>query len=143
MPRKDSIRATDVRAWLRKVENDLRCAEIDLDADPPAAEDALFHCQQAVEKSLKALLAWHDRPFRKTHDLAELGHECTDIDASLEPICRRAAELTVFAWAFRYPGDVEQVPREEADEALALARKVYKSVLDRLPDDLKPPYKRP
>ena len=36
-------------------------------ADPPLLEDALFHCQQAVEKVLKALLTWHDEPFRKTH----------------------------------------------------------------------------
>jgi HEPN domain-containing protein len=30
---------------------------------------AVFHCQQAAEKALKGFLAWHDTPFRKTHDL--------------------------------------------------------------------------
>jgi HEPN domain-containing protein len=32
-----------------------------------------YHCQQACEKALKALLAWHDVPFRKTHSLEEVG----------------------------------------------------------------------
>ena len=31
----------------------------------PLLGDATFHCQQAVEKALKAFLIWHDRPFRK------------------------------------------------------------------------------
>lgn len=40
----------EVRAWFRKATNDLRGADIDLAASPPLIEDALFHCQQAVEK---------------------------------------------------------------------------------------------
>src|SRR5947207_2401898 len=39
----------EVRAWLVKAVNDLRAAEIGLGAVPPLLEDALFHCQQAVE----------------------------------------------------------------------------------------------
>lgn len=37
----------------------------------------------------------------------------------------RAAELTDYAWKFRYPGEPEEPPREEAEQALTLARKVY------------------
>jgi HEPN domain-containing protein len=59
-------KAAVVRGWLSKAANDLRGAHIDLDADPPLIEDALFHCQQAAEKSLKAFLTSHDRPFKKT-----------------------------------------------------------------------------
>jgi len=68
----DPVRAADTRAWLSKAQQDLRAAALDLTASPPLLEDTLFHCQQAVEKALKALLTWHDRPFRKTHDLVEL-----------------------------------------------------------------------
>jgi HEPN domain-containing protein len=39
----------DAASWLRKASNDLRYAGIDLAADPAATEDAVFHCQQAVE----------------------------------------------------------------------------------------------
>jgi HEPN domain-containing protein len=45
---------------------------------------AVFRCQQAAEKSLKGgFLAWHDTPFRKTHDLEESGEACIAIDATL------------------------------------------------------------
>ncbi len=92
------MRAADTRAWLARARDDLRGAEIDLAASPPLLGDAAFHCQQAVEKALKAFLTWHDRPFRKTHDLVELGAECVAIDATLEPHLRAAAPLTEYAW---------------------------------------------
>jgi HEPN domain-containing protein len=69
----DAHRVADTRGWLFKAADDLRGADIDLAAVPPLTGDAAFHCQQAVEKALKALLAWYDVPFRKTHDLAEIG----------------------------------------------------------------------
>ena len=66
-------------------------------AQPPLTADALFHCQQAVEKALKALLTWHDRPFRKTHDLGELGGQCVTLDPELEVPLRTASPLTEYA----------------------------------------------
>jgi HEPN domain-containing protein len=129
----DATRGADTRGWLRKAADDLRGAKVDLAADPPLTGDAAFHCQQAAEKALKAFLTWHDIPFRKTHDLAEIGQQCVRLDVSLEPVCRRAERLTVFAWIFRYPGDVEDPPVEEVVDALALAREVYDGVLTRVP----------
>lgn len=35
--------------------------------------DIVFHSRQAAEKAMKAFLAWHDAPFRKTHNIEELG----------------------------------------------------------------------
>ena len=63
MPR--DARANDVAAWLSRAQLDLRAAEVDLAASPPLLADAAFHCQQAVEKALKALLTHHDQLFRK------------------------------------------------------------------------------
>jgi len=99
------VRAADTRAWLSRAKDDLRGAEIDLAASPPLRGDAAFHCQQAVEKALKAFLTWHDRPFRKTHDLVELGAECVAIDPPLEPHLRGTAPLTEYAWRYRHPGE--------------------------------------
>ena len=50
---------------------------------PPLIEDALFHCQQAAEKAMKAFLTAHDTAFRKTHDLDELAATREESDASL------------------------------------------------------------
>ncbi len=86
---------------------------------------------------MKAFLAWHDRPFRKTHNLVELGEQCAAIDPQLEPVLRRAAGLTEYAWKFRYPGEPDEPAPEEVEEALALAHDVFDAILDRLPDDLR------
>lgn len=134
----DPARIADTRAWLAKAAYDLRSAEVARSADPPLLADVVFHCQQVVEKSLKAFLSWHDTPFRKTHNLLELGKATAELEPSLDKLLRRAAPLTEYATAFRYPGDVFEPPPEEADEAQSLARDVFQAALDRLPQDTRP-----
>jgi HEPN domain-containing protein len=128
----DPVRVADTQAWLEKATMDLRSADADLGVIPPIVGDALFHCQQAIEKALKALLTWHDEPFRKTHDLGELGSQCVALDASLEALLRRAAPLTEYAWKYRYPGDVDAPVPATAREAVALARQVVEAVAARV-----------
>ena len=134
----DPALCAEVRAWLSKAAKDLAAADYELRADPPFVEDILFHSQQAAEKSLKAFLSWHGLPFRKTHNLVELGEACGHIDQSLESLFRRAAPLTEYAWKFRYPGDPEEPSVQEATDALAVARAVFEAVLSRLPSDARP-----
>jgi hypothetical protein len=52
---------------------------------------------------MKAFLARHDIPFRKTHNLEELGQQCLALDATLAAITDQAAPLTECAWNFRHP----------------------------------------
>jgi len=128
----------EAKAWFQKAANDLRGADIDLAATPPLIEDALFHCQQAAEKSMKGFLAAHGRIVRKTHDLDELGKVCESIEPALTATLTAARDLTVFAWEFRYPGDAEIPTEEEAGKALELAQAVYKEILACLPDSVRP-----
>ena len=122
----------EIQAWLTKAANDLRGAEVDLAADPPLVEDALFHCQQAAEKAMKAFLTAHDTIFRKTHDLDELAAACEKIDAALRPVLDPARELTVFAWEFRYPGTDDEPPEAEAYDSLIVARSVVDAIREEL-----------
>ncbi len=131
-------KAAAVRGWLKKSADDLRGARIDLAADPPFIEDALFHCQQAGEKSLKGFLTAHDSPFKKTHDLDELGHACSQVDATLNEAIQPALPLTVFAWEFRYPGDAVVPSAVEAQQALTLAEALHAAILQRLPSSCHP-----
>lgn len=134
----DAERVADTKAWLVKAATDLRAAEFERTAEPPITADIVFHAQQLAEKALKAFLTWHDQPFRKTHNLIELGEQCAAIDAALEPLLRRAAPLTEYAWRFRYPGEPEDPSVTESDESLALGRAVYEAVLARLPEAVRP-----
>jgi HEPN domain-containing protein len=134
----EAERAAEVREWLGKAALDLRGARIDLDARPPLLEDALFHCQQAVEKTLKAFLVWHDKPFRKTHSLEEIGRACCAIDAALTDLVDEAVPLTEYAWAFRYPGAPPVPTAGEAHAALDLAIRVGAAIVARLSADAVP-----
>lgn len=122
----------EVQAWIQKADNDLRGARVDLAVAPPLVEDALFHCQQAAEKAMKAFLTAHDTPFRKTHDLDELASACEGMDASLKGALNPARDLTVFAWEFRYPGSDEAPPEAEAHHALRLAQAAVDAIRERL-----------
>jgi HEPN domain-containing protein len=132
----DPARVADTRAWLQKADNDLRAAEHDQTAHPPLLGDLTFHSQQTAEKAFKAFLTWHDRPFRKTHNLEELGEACLALDPSLKPVVDRAVVLTQYAWRFRYPGEPGEPTPAEAEEALAVAREVFQSVRPRLPGEV-------
>jgi HEPN domain-containing protein len=126
MPRDE--RAAEVAAWLSRAGDDIRAANLDLAADPPLLTDAAFHCQQAVEKSLKGLLSHHEHPFRKTHDIGELALACLEHEPSMEALFRESASLTEYAWRFRYPGDVLEPELEEVQGALRVATQVVEAV---------------
>jgi len=112
---------------------DLKAAADELTALSPFT--AVFHAQQAAEKAMKRFLSWHDVPFRKAPDLAEIGHQCAGVDRSLESLLMRAAALTQYAWKFRYPGEPEEPLRQEAEFSIALAREVFDAIVSLLPQE--------
>ncbi|MGH2763770.1 MAG: HEPN domain-containing protein [Thermoleophilaceae bacterium] len=134
----DRERLADTRDWLVKAARDLRAAEVLMAGSEPLADTAAFHAQQAAEKSLKAFLHWHDVPFRKTHELEELGRACTELDASLENVVDPVLDLTPFAWRFRYPGEPSLPGVDEVKDALGRARAVHDAVRERLPSGARP-----
>jgi HEPN domain-containing protein len=128
----------ETHEWLVRAERDLAAAAHDLTADPPFLHDVAFHAQQAAEKTFKAFLTWHGRPFRKTHNLEEIGQQCLEVEAELKAVVDPAVPLTDYAWKFRYPGDPDEPSREEAEGALAIARELFDVILGRLPKDVRP-----
>lgn len=90
----DPVKIAETQSWLKKAATDIRAAKHDMSAAPPILTDIVFHSQQAVEKTLKGFLMWHNIPFRKTHSLEEIGEQCLDIDSSLRDLIDRAVPLT-------------------------------------------------
>ena len=128
----------ETRAWFKKADHDMRMAELAIRDNPPMTDQAVYHAQQAAEKAMKGLLTWHERIFRKTHNLVELGEACAGLLPELEPLLRRAAGLSDYAWQYRYPGDLDEPSEEEAVDALNLARKTVMTILSFLPDEVRP-----
>ena len=136
------IKLDEVRVWLEKAAHDINAAEVDQraadDENSDFLWDVMFHCQQSVEKSLKGFLTWYDIKFKRTHDLAEIGAQCTGVDSDLVSVVREAEPLSQYAWEFRYPGESDDPTEKQAKEALHLARKVFKEILKRLPKETHP-----
>ena len=124
-------RARESREWLAKADEDLSSARVLIGSGHIA--NALFFCQQAAEKSLKAFLTWHERAFRRTHDLEELGEACRAIDGTLAALLEQADVLSDFAWKLRYPGAIYTPEREEAETMLGIAGGIFREIQSRLP----------
>ncbi len=133
----DDPRINEVVQWLIKAEHDIGSARRLLSGDIPYLDTAVYHCQQAAEKSLKAYLTLKDTPFQKIHDLSFLVEQCKELDIEFEQMRNITSILTPYAIAFRYPGDVIQPDPQDADEALRLAVEVFDFVLNKMPDDIK------
>ncbi len=128
------------RDWLTKAAHDLQNAHI-VSATPDGPLDtAIYHCQQAAEKSLKGWLTWRGITAAKTHDLIRLIADAADDTPDFARFEEAAAILTPYVSAFRYPGltDDQMPSREEFDAALQHAQAIYDFVLRLLPAAARP-----
>jgi HEPN domain-containing protein len=133
----DEARRELLHSWLTKAANDLKGARI-LGADPEGPLDtAIYHCQQAGEKAVKAFLVFRGITPAKTHDIRRLAVEASALEPAFDQIIAPAAALTPYAWEFRYPDDLSETypTREEFNEALEHARTIYDFVVNLLPTE--------
>jgi HEPN domain-containing protein len=92
-------------------------------------EIVAFHCQQAVEKYLKALLVQRQVEFPKTHDIAKLLDRVATVDLATAQSLRDADGLTPFGVEARYPSDAPEVLPSGEVEAIGMARVVRTTVM--------------
>lgn len=97
-------------------------------ADPPIIGLALFHAQQAAEKSIKGFLVFNGRRFALTHNLAELARPAVEIDPDLRSIISPGLGLTTFSTLYRYPGEPEMPSLDSAFQWLKIAEKICRSI---------------
>jgi HEPN domain-containing protein len=124
----------ELRRWLIKARHDRSAAMKILTPDCEEFDAAAFHCQQAVEKLLKAWLVFRRRPFEKVHDLGLLLYYCASEDRAFETLRDAIEPLTVYAVAFRYPGPADPT-RGDVEEALRTVAMVWDFVTARMPEE--------
>lgn len=131
----DEATTHEVRQWLHKSDHDLRSAARLMSGDEePLLDTAVYHCQQAAEKALKAYLTAHGVVFSKIHLLSPILSLCADIDSSFVQLSDAAELLTPLATEFRYPGDIMEPDPSDAEEAYSAAEQVVLFVGSRLTD---------
>ena len=114
-----------VAGWMRQARSDLAVAKM-IDNEEIAPEILAFHAQQAVEKSLKALLVQRQVEFPRTHIIGVLVNLCRESGYSINEVLEEAVTLSSYAVTTRYPGESDPLSREEARLAAELAGQVFK-----------------
>ena len=113
--------------WIRKAEEDYTAATVlARRRKRPTPSVVCFHCQQCVEKYLKAYLVQEEIVFPKTHDLLELHKLCLTVNPALELIGDLLDQLSPYSVLFRYPGEDATV--EEAKAAVKAMKAVRRFV---------------
>ena len=119
-----------LKQWLEKADHDLIAAKLILDVQPTILDIACFHCQQAVEKYLKAYLIFKKLDVPKTHNLDLLLKNCIDINQVFDRI--DFLNLEDFAVRGRYPHDSIMPTTEETQQFFLIALEVKNLVIKQL-----------
>jgi HEPN domain-containing protein len=120
------------RQWLKKADHDIITARQTLSLENGPTDTPCFHAQQAVEKSLKALLTANAIIFPRTHDLITLLDLSIDLLPTLETHRETCAELSAYGIDIRYPGDFVDPSREDAHSALSAAEQIVALVQSKI-----------
>lgn len=119
----------EAKDWLSKGDSDLKVVEheLKLPEDEIVKDAVCFHCQQAVEKYLKAFLICHKVQYKKTHNIEFLMEECGKIDAAFKGV--DVKNLTYFGVMIRYPEETYIPDMSEVQFYFELAQKIKQLVL--------------
>ena len=121
-----------IKEWLKKSEHDLGTAKIIFLNKPEYSDTICFHCQQAAEKSLKAIWIKYGIKIIKTHDLLYLLDKISEIEEVESRIYGYCEVLNDFSIEIRYPGEIIEPTKEEVMEAIEVTDKIMNFCADKL-----------
>ena len=111
----------EIKEWIEKADHDLGSAKIIYLHLPEYFDTIAFHCQQSVEKYIKAILIFEKIEFQRSHDLVyllELLSQKIDIDESK---FKNAFTLNNFGVQIRYPNKIIKLTKEELESAILIS----------------------
>ena len=120
-------------------DNDLYATEIIMKDEYPLTTIVAFHCQQTIEKYLKAYLIEKDTMLVKTHDLIRLNDMIKEInDLGIDE--NKLIPINEVYKESRYPGELGLLPDgmpidEQAKEFIEYAKEVKTIILKELEKD--------
>ena len=117
--------AQDPIVWLEYAAEDIRVVRKCLAGDDYTLRSAIYHAQQAAEKSLKAFLVLHKQPVPRVHALMLLLEKCIEIHYEFTSWQYAVEELGAFAAEIRYPANARVIERLDVEECFEHARNIY------------------
>ena len=121
-----------VRAWMIKAKHDLETAKLVSTSLPDYYDMIAFHCQQAIEKTLKAYLIFLDIEFKPVHDLGYLMNLIGTKDKSIDHFFGKVVEISSYAVQIRYPDGIIKLTNHQISEAIDLADQLYNLIVKKL-----------
>ena len=112
-----------VRQWLARARADWGTVEVLCRSDDSPRESIAFHCQQYVEKLLKAVLTMQGIEAPRTHDIRRLVQLAASAVPDLSVLEDSADLLTEHAVAMRYPDEWREIEAEEVQAVIDAAKR--------------------
>ena len=110
-----------IKEWIYKADHDLGSAKVIYQHLPDYYDTISFHCQQAVEKYLKALLIYKEIDFEFSHDLRYLLDLLSDTIEISPNHYNKAILLNRFGVEIRYPNIRIVMTKEELENTIHIA----------------------
>ena len=119
------------KKWIIKAMEDYKTVENEfkLSEEEIVTSSVCFHCQQFVEKMLKAFLTSKGVDFGRTHNLEFLLKLCSDIDTEFKKL--DIGNLSGYAVEVRYADEFYIPTLERQNELLKLLKRQRNSYLER------------
>ena len=110
-----------VNLWIKKADHDLGSAKLIYLHIPDYFDTIAFHCQQAVEKYIKAALTYMDIEFQRSHDLPYLLELLSRKVEIKSETFDKAILLNGFSIEIRYPDQIIHLTEDELKSAISIA----------------------
>ena len=117
--------------WLNIANLDFESAKFLMNMNDTPFPIVCYHSQQAIEKYLKAYLAFCGNEILKTHDLLMLNKKCEEYDSSFKNIYEECLETSDYAVHTRYPF-YDELTKNDALLAIKCAEKVKDFVISKI-----------
>ncbi len=128
--------------WLYHAYQDILSAKKLID-DKRLYSQTVFHCQQAIEKGLKAFLLYKHHKLFDGHNLTWLCKQAAMTDQEFTKWISKCALLNRFYIETRYPADIpEEITREMAENILFAADEMTEFICEYIKFDFNSYHKR-
>jgi len=111
-----------IKEWLEKADHDLGSAKLIYLHIPDYFDTIAFHCQQATEKYLKAMLEHYGIAFQRSHNLVyllDLLSQKIDIE---DNVYNKVISLNGFSVQIRYPDNTIFLTKEELETSINISQ---------------------
>jgi HEPN domain-containing protein len=112
-----------IKEWINKADHDLGAAKLIYLHIPDYFDTIAFHCQQATEKYLKAILEHYRIEFQRSHNLVYLLDLLSQKIDITEEIYDNAIMLNGFSVQIRYPDNTVFLTSDELDTSINISQK--------------------